>query len=252
MTAPVETSLVELADDTLEKLSRVSTNTITGVLMKIAGMRTRAVHGVRPVNPALCRFVGPAYTVRYVPIREDLTADASLASPTSHLAGTLDAVPAGSVLMIDMMRDDTSGALGDVLVARLIALEVAGVVADGGMRDTSVISGMSLPVFCAATAAPPSSRSLMAAGVGEIIGCGGVMVAPGDIVVGDADGVAVIPRHLADEVATKGEEQEHVEVWVKNKIEAGEKLAGLYPPGEATLAAYRAWRETGAHWSGFS
>lgn len=144
-----------LAPETLERLRKVSTDTITGVLMKIAGMRTRAIHGVHPVNPARCHFIGPAYTIRYVPIREDYTDSASPVSPGSRLHGRLDEIPAGSVVVLDMGRDDTSGALGDVIIARLIALGVAGVVADGGMRDVSVIAQMPLPVFCRGNAPPP-------------------------------------------------------------------------------------------------
>jgi regulator of RNase E activity RraA len=234
-----------LAPDTLDKLSRVSTDTITGLLIKIAGLRTRAVYGVRPMNPARCNFVGPAYTVRYVPVREDLTDSSSLASPTSHLAGTLDKIPPGCVVMLDMMRDATSGALGDVLVARMIAIGVAGIVADGGMRDAGMLAEMAMPIFCQATAAPPSTRSLLAADVQVRIGCGGVMVMPDDIIVGDCDGVAVIPRHLADEVASKGIEQERVEAWVKRRVERGAPVAGLYPPKDATLAAYNDWLARG-------
>jgi regulator of RNase E activity RraA len=228
-----------IAPDTLERLSKVSTDTITGVLMKIAGLRTRAIQGVHPIDPACCHFIGPAYTLRYVPIREDYTDSASPVSPGSRLHGRLDQIPAGGVVVIDMGRDDSSGALGDVIVARLIALGVAGVVADGGMRDVSVIAQMSLPVFCRGNAPPPSPRSLLAVGVQEVIGCGGVMVEPGDIVVADGNGVAVIPRHLAAEVAQKGEEQEEVEVWIKRQIEQGAPLSGLYPPTQEVMAKYR-------------
>jgi regulator of RNase E activity RraA len=229
----------QLAPDTLERLRKVSTDTIAGTLMKIAGMRTRAIQGVQPINPARCHFIGPAFTVRYVPIREDYMDHATPVSPGSHLYGKLDAIPAGSVVVLDMGRDDTSGALGDVIVARLIALGVAGVVADGAMRDVSVIAQMSLPVFCRGNAPPPSPRSLFAAGVQEVIGCGGVLVEPGDVVVADGNGVAVIPRHLADDVAHKGEEQEAIEVWIKGQIERGAPLAGLYPPTAEVMAKYR-------------
>src|ERR1039458_9153913 len=125
--------------ETIETLRKVSTDTITGVLMKLAGMRSRAIRDVHPIDPRRCHFVGPAYTLRYVPIREDHTAHASPVSPGSRLHGKLDEIPAGSVLVLDMGGDTTSGALGDVIIARLIALGVAGVVADGGMRDSSVI-----------------------------------------------------------------------------------------------------------------
>lgn len=229
----------KLAPDTLQTLRKVSTDTITGTLMKIAGMRTRAVRNVRPIDPRRCSFVGPAYTVRYVPIREDHTDRASLVSPGNPLVGKLDAIPAGSVVVMDMGGDETSGAIGDVIVARLIALGVAGVVVDGGMRDGGAIAAMTLPVWCRAAAPPPSPRSLMAVGVQEVIGCGGVMVEPGDVVVADGNGVAVIPRHLADEVAHKGAEQEEIEIWIRAQIEKGAPLKGLYPPTDEVWARYR-------------
>lgn len=235
----------QLAPGTIESLYRVSTDTITGILMKIAGMRTRAIRDVRPIDPRNCHFVGTAYTVRYVPIREDFTDRASPVSPGSRLHGRLDEIPAGSVVVIDMGGDATSGALGDVIVARLIALGVAGVVADGGMRDVSVIATMSLPVWARAPAPPPSPRSLLCAGMQEVIGCGGVMVEPGDVVVADGNGVAVIPRNLADQVASKGLEQEDVEVWIKSQISEGAPLAGLYPPTEDVMARWRRERGTG-------
>jgi regulator of RNase E activity RraA len=149
----------EVDPSTIELLRTVTTNTIAGLLIKIAGMRTRAIHGVRPINPDRCLFVGPAFTLRNVPIREDLTDRASMASPGSHLHGTIDTIPSGSVLVIDMLRDDSCGGLGDVLVAALIARGVVGVVADGGMRDGKAISSMSIPVFCAGIAPAPSNRA---------------------------------------------------------------------------------------------
>ncbi len=234
---------IELAPKTLDLLQHVSTDTITGLLMKIGGMRTRAVRNVHPLNQDCCRFIGPAFTVRYVPIREDFTDRASPVSPGSRLHGKLDQIPAGSVVMLDMGGDETSGAIGDVIAARFVALGAAGVVADGGMRDVSVIAGMKLPVWCKAAAPPPSPRSLLAVGTQEIIGCGGVMVEPNDIVVADANGVAVIPRHLVDEVARHGVEHEEVEIWIKAQIERGAPLSGLYPPTDDVMAKYRAARK---------
>lgn len=234
-----------LAPETLSLLATVSTDTIAGLLIKLGGLRTRSVPDVRPLNPERCQFVGPAYTVRFVPVREDLTENASLVSPTSHLLGTIDTIPAGSVVMMDMQRNTSCGAIGDVLVAALVARGVAGLVADGGMRDGRAIAAMTLPVFAAAVAPAPSGRALLAADVQQMIGCGGVLVIPGDIVVGDADGVVVIPRHLADEVARKGAEQEQVEAWVRRRIEQGAPVTGLYPPRQAALDGYRAWVAAG-------
>ncbi len=222
----------------LEKLQRVSTDTATSVLMK-HGMRTRAVRNVRPINPQRCRFIGPAVTLRFVPIREDLTTTASAVSPGGRLHGKLDTLPKGSVLVMDMGQDETSGAIGDIIAARLVAQGVAGVVADGGMRDIGVISDMALPVWSKAAAPPPSPRSLMAVGFQETIGCGGVMVEPGDIVMADPSGVVIVPETLVQEVADHGLEHEEIEVWIKGQIEKGAPLAGLYPPTEEVHARWR-------------
>lgn len=222
----------------LDKLQRVSTDTATSVLMK-HGMRTRAVRNVRPINPQRCRFIGPAVTLRFVPIREDLTTTASAVSPGGRLHGKLDTLPKGSVLVMDMGQDETSGAIGDIIAARLVALGVAGVVADGGMRDIGVISDMALPVWSKAAAPPPSPRSLMAVGFQETIGCGGVMVEPGDIVMADPSGVVIVPQALVQEVADHGLEHEEIEVWIKGQIEKGAPLAGLYPPTDEVHARWR-------------
>ncbi len=235
---------MSLAPDTLDRLHRVSTATITTQLLKNHGMRTRAITGVRPVDPKRCKFIGPAYTVRYVPMREDLSMGGKRALGMNPLGDAIDAAPAGSIFVFDMNGDATSGALGDILIARLIARGVAGVVADGGMRDIEPVQQMTLPVFCRGYAAPPSFASLLAAETQCVIGCGGVLVMPDDIVVADADGVVVIPRYLADAVAQAGDEQEQMEAWVRRKIEAGASVHDFYPPGEQALAEYRRWQAT--------
>ncbi len=229
----------KLAPEMIATLRKVSTDTLTGELIRLAGMRSRAVRHVRPIDPACCTFIGPAYTLRYVPLREDHAGRASVVSPGSPLLGTMDKVPAGSVVVMDMGGDDSSGAIGDVIAARLKSLGVVGVVADGGMRDGMAITAMGLPVWCRAVAAPPSPRSLMAVGVQEIIGCGGVMVEPADIVVADGDGVVVIPRHLVEQVAHEGAEHEEIEIWIRAQIEKGAPLKGLYPPTEEVFARWR-------------
>ena len=235
---------VTLAPDTLERLHRVSTATITTQLLKNHGLRTRAIAGVKPVDARRCRFVGPAYTVRYVPMREDLSMGGKRPA-ANPMQEAIDTAPAGSVFVIDMNGDPRCGALGDILIARLIARGVAGVVADGGMRDIEPVQHMTLPVFCSGYAAPPSFATLLVADTQRPIGCGGVLVIPGDIVVADADGVVVIPRYLADAVALAGDEQEQMEAWVRRKIEGGAAVRDFYPPGEAALAEYRQWVAAG-------
>jgi regulator of RNase E activity RraA len=236
---------VTLAPDTLDRLHRVSTATLTTQLLKNHGLRTRAIPAVKPVDPRRCRFVGPAYTVRYVPMREDLSMGGKRQLATNPLQDAIDNAPAGCVFVFDMNGDAGSGALGDILIARLIARGVAGVVADGGMRDIEPVQQMALPVFCRGFAAPPSFASLLAADTQQPIGCGGVLVLPDDIVVADADGVVVIPRYLADTVARAGEDQEQMEAWIRRKIEAGGTVRDFYPPSEQVLAEYRQGQEIG-------
>jgi regulator of RNase E activity RraA len=231
---------VVVDDATLKMLSEVSTNTLAGLLIKIAGMRTRTIRRARPLNPENARFVGPAYTLRNVPVREDLTDRASMVSPKSPLHGTVDRIPPGSVLVIDMLGDTTCGGLGDVMVAALAVRGVAALVTDGAMRDGEAIAAGSLPVFCNGVNPAPSNRALLAAGVQEMIGCGGVLVVPGDIVVGDSDGVVVVPRHLVAQVAREGHELEEVERWIKSEVEKGGRASDLYPPDETAVARFRA------------
>jgi regulator of RNase E activity RraA len=236
---------VTLAPDTLEQLRRVSTATLTTQLLKNHGLRTRAIPGVKPVDAGRCKFVGPAYTVRYVPMREDLSMGGMRALATSPLQDAIDNAPPGSVFVFDMNGDAGSGALGDILIARLIARGIAGVVADGGMRDIEQVQQMTLPVFCRGYAAPPSFASLLVADTQRAIGCGGVLVMPDDIVVADADGVVVVPRYLADTVAHAGEEQEQMEAWIRRKIEGGAMVRDFYPPNEQALEEYRRGQEIG-------
>lgn len=230
---------IELAADTLDRLRRVSTATLTTQLGKNHGLRSRAIGGVRPVDPRRCKFVGPAFTVRYVPMREDLVPGGARALTENPMQEAVDTIPSGSVFVIDMNGDTSCGALGDILIARLIARGVAGVVADGAMRDIEPVQQMTLPVFCRGFAAPPSFATLLVAEFQSVIGCGGVLVIPGDIVVADADGVVVIPRHLADTVARAGEAQEQMEAWIRGRIEAGGQVRDFYPPTEQGLADYR-------------
>jgi regulator of RNase E activity RraA len=225
--------------DMIETLREVSTATVTSQLIKQGGMRTRAVRGVRPIDQARCRFAGPAVTVRYAPMREDLDPIASIGHEDNPMTKAIETMPAGSVLVIQA-GGFAGGALGDVLVARLVARGVAAVVSDGAMRDIAAVAGLGMPVFCAAHTPNPSAAELLAVETGGVIGCGGVLVYPGDIVVGDGDGVAVIPRHLAEKVAEAGLEQERMEAWIRKRVEAGEPVKGLYPPSEATLAEWRA------------
>ncbi len=237
--------MIELAPDTLNKLREVSTATVTAQLIKIARLRTRSPLGVKPLDPNKARFVGPAVTLRYAPMREDLDARASTANPDNPTRIAIETATPGSVLVIDTGGCVGVGTIGDILGARLIYRGIAGVIADGAMRDVGPLAQMSLPIQCRASAPPPSSGALLAVGTGEAIGCGGVLVEPGDIVCADEDGTVIIPRHLADRVARDGLEQEEIEVFIKARVLAGEPIEGFYPATERTLLEYEAWIAAG-------
>ena len=229
--------------DVIRQLGEVSTNTLAGLMIKVAGLRTRTILGARPLNPGNARFAGPAFTLRNVPVREDLTDRASIVSRKSPFHGTIDRIPAGAVLVIDMGGNTTCGGLGDIMVAALAGRGVAALVTDGAMRDGEAMASGRLPIFCDGVAPAPSNRALLAAGIEEVIGCGGVLVEPGDIVVGDPDGVVVVPRHLAAQLAREGRELEEVEAWIKQQVESGVPAAELYPPDDAIMARFRAARD---------
>lgn len=235
-----------MSDTLLDTLRQVSTATLTSQLLKKHGMRSRTVRDVRPLNAARCRFVGPAVTLRYAPAREDLQAEAMIDGPGNPTGPLVDAMPAGAVLMVDMGGSLAGGALGDIMVARLIARGAAGLVTDGAMRDAGPVGAMALPVFCRGVTAPPSFNGLIAVDAQVPIGCGGVLVRPGDIVCADEDGVVVLPAHLAEGLARDGLEQERMEAWIKQRVEAGAPLKGLYPPSAEVVAEYRAWRDATA------
>jgi regulator of RNase E activity RraA len=228
-----------------DALAAISTNTLSALLLHNHGMWTRCITGVSPLHKDHARFVGPAFTVRCVPVREDMERHSSMANRGNPHFGTFDTIPAGCVVVYSTGGDTRSGSLGDVLMAVLKTRGVAGFVSDGAVRDGDAIAQMGMPVFCAAVTPPPIGRSLYTIGVQEIIGCGEVMVCPNDIVVADPDGVVVIPRHLAAEITEKGKDKEAIELWVRARIERGEPQADLYPPSEEVIAEYHRWRESG-------
>ena len=237
--------MIPLAADTLDTLRQVSTATITAQLIKIAGMRSRSPLGIAPLDRKRARFVGPAVTLRYAPMREDLDGRASTVHAENPTRQAIETAPPGSVLVIDMGGSIGGGAIGDILAARLIYRGIAGIVADGAMRDAGPLAEMTMPIHSRGFTPPPSSAALLAVGTGEPIGCGGVLVEPGDIVCADEDGVVVIPRHLADKVAADGLEQELIEVFIKARVLAGEPIDGFYPATERTKADYKAWIAAG-------
>jgi len=218
-------------------LDRASTATITTVLLK-KGIRRAWMRGPMPLASAAGkRVVGPAFTLRFVPAREDLATPASWSSPISTRAA-IEAMPSGVVAVVDAMGITDAGVFGDILTSRMRKREVAALVTDGAVRDLAGIVGTGLPVWCAGGAAPASVASLTFVGWQEPVGCGGVAVFPDDIIVADGDGAVVIPKAIVAEVAAEAEEQERLEAWIMREVEKGMPLPGLYPPNAETKARY--------------
>ena len=225
---------------TLAALADISTATLTTVLLK-RGLRHVWMRATRPLRPGQPRRVGPAFTLRFVPAREDLATPESWSSPRSTRAA-IEAMPEGCIAVVDAQGVDHAGIFGDILCARMVRRGVAGLVTDGVVRDVAGVLGTGLPVWCAGVAAPPSVSGLTFVGWQEPVGCGGVAVFPDDVVVADDDGVVVVPRALAESVAEAGLAQERFEAWVLAEVARGAPLPGLYPPDAATLARYESAR----------
>jgi len=222
-----------------EMLAAVSTATITTVLLK-KGLRNVWMRGPKPLRTGQPRLVGRAFTMRFVPAREDLATPESWASPRSTRAAIED-MPAGCVTVVDAMGVTDAGIFGDILCARMAKRGVAALVTDGVLRDVAGVLGTGLPAWCRGWAAPPSVAGLTFVNWQEPIGCGGVAVFPDDVVVADDDGAVVIPQKLVEEVATAAVEQERMEEWIMAEVGRGASLPGLYPPNAQNKARYEAW-----------
>lgn len=229
-----------LAPEIFERLRQIGTPTLTSQLYKL-GFRNTFLHGVRPVtrNP---RMAGEAVTLRFVPAREDVVAPNITGDPAYPQRKAIEEIEPGQVLVADCRGVTAAAAGGDILMARLAARGAAGFVTDGGMRDYPSIAEGSFPVYAGAPSAPFHWARHWAVDLQQPIGCAEVLVLPGDVVVGDGEGVVVIPRAVAATVAENGLEQEQLEQFILKKIQGGATLRGVYPPNEATLAEFRAQR----------
>ena len=201
------------------------------------------MRGVRPLARYPHNLVGPAFTLRNIPAREDLDRVEGFANPEHPQRKAIETVPAGHVLVVDCRGEAHAASGGEILMTRLSVRGVAGMVSDGGIRDSLPIAALAMPVFCAGPAAPLNLVAHHATETQVPIGCGGVAVYPGDLIVGDADGVVVLPAHLAAEIAAEAEAQERLEAWILRRVQDGARLPGTYPPDEATRAAYAAWQK---------
>jgi regulator of RNase E activity RraA len=224
----------------IQALSQVTTATVTTILLK-KGLRNVWLRGSVPLQPGQPRLVGRAFTLRFVPAREDLATPESWSSPKSTRAA-IEAMPAGCIAVVDAMGITDAGIFGDILCARMKQRGVAALVTDGVVRDAAGVLATGLPVWSAGVAAPPSVAGLTFVNWQEPIGCGGVAVFPNDIIVVDGDGAVVIPAALVEDVVKLGPEQESLEAWIMGEVERGVALPGLYPPNEETKARYTAFK----------
>src|SRR5918993_2272874 len=232
-----------LDDAAVRALSGVTTATLTTVLLK-KGLRNVWMRGSRSLRTGQRRVVGRAFTLRFVPVREDLATPESWSSPRST-RGAIEDMPEGCIAVGDAMGVTDAGIFGDILCARMKKRGVAALITDGVMRDGAGVASTGLPVWCSGVAAPASVAGLTFVGWQEPIGCGGVAVFPDDVIVADGDGAVVIPAALVEEVAKAGPEQELLELWIMREIEKGVPLPGLYPPNAETRARYEAEKGRG-------
>ncbi|MEJ7747949.1 MAG: hypothetical protein WKF56_01520 [Candidatus Limnocylindrales bacterium] len=219
-------------------LRAVSTATLTSQLLR-RGIRNSFLAGVRPLRPDL-RMVGRAVTLRYVPMREDVGTGAVFDNSTNPQRIAVESVEPGDVLVIDARGDTRAGSLGNILATRILRRGAAGIVTDGAFRDTPGFIELNLPTYAAAAHAATSATIHHPVDVGVPIGCAGVLVLPGDILVGDAEGVVVIPTAMVEAVAVDALEQERLEAYLLRLVDGGAGVAGIYPPNERTLEAYGA------------
>jgi regulator of RNase E activity RraA len=231
-----------LSEATRQRLAACSSATLSTQLFK-RGLRNQVLQGVARLTPQSPTLVGQAFTLRNIPAREDIDHIGVYENPEHPQRKAIEIAPPGSVLVIDCRGDARAASAGGILVRRLEVRGVAGLVTDGGLRDTPEIALRRFPVYCKAPAAPISLIGHHAVESNVPVGCGGVAVYPGDVVVGDGEGVIVIPLGIAEEVAADTFEQEKLEEFVQLEIAAGRPLPGTYPPDAATKARYEVWKK---------
>ena len=233
-----------LKPETRDKLSGVSVATLATALYK-RGLRHQVIQDVRPVKPKGRNMVGPAFTLRYMPAREDRNTLAEFRNPQHPQRHAIETCPPGSVLVMDSRKDASAASAGDILINRLMVRGGAGVVTDGGFRDAMNIGELDMPAYHHRPSSPTNLTINEAIDINVPIGCGDAPVFPGDVLVGDDDSVIVIPAHLADEVADEAVEMTAYEDFVLEQVQGGATIIGLYPATkEENLTAFAAWRKT--------
>ena len=222
---------------TRDTLKNASTASIATLLYK-RGLRNQFIQGVSSLGSVSTHMVGPIYTLRYIPAREDLNPITVFQNADHPQRVAVESIPKGHVLVMDCRQDASAASAGSILATRLEVRGCAGIVTDGGLRDADEISKLTLPAFCAKPSAPTNLTKHQALDINVPIGCGGVAVFPGDIAVGDGDGVIVIPAEIADDIAAEAKNMEHFENWVIEEVKSGASIIGLYPMNNETKIRY--------------
>lgn len=232
-----------LSDTTRAKLKKISTASIATALYK-RGLRNQFVQGVVPVSPKSETMVGQAFTLRYIPAREDRNPITVFRNPDHPQRVAMETCPPGHVLVMDARKDARAASAGSILITRLALRGAAGVVSDGGFRDAEGIGALDMPAYYAKASAPTNLTLHEALDINVPISCGDVAVFPGDVMLGDKDGVMVIPAHLVEELAEECSGMESYEAFVLEQVNAGASIIGLYPPTkEEHLKNYEEWRK---------
>ncbi len=233
-----------LTPENREKLKQISTASVTTALFK-RGLRNTYLYGPQMINPNAPRMVGEAYTLRYIPSREDLDHIGVFEDRTHPQRKGVEEIPEGHVMVIDARGDRRAASAGNILVTRMMVRGVAGVVTDGGFRDAGEIAELDFPAYHTGPSAPTNLIRHRAIALNDPIACGGVGVYPGDIMMGDSDGVVCIPAHLANEMAEEVFEMTVFEDFVQERVLAGQSTFGLYPPTDPqTKVDFADWRKT--------
>ena len=232
-----------ISSSTHNKLMNVSTATICTALFK-KGFRNQFIQNVQPLNPGHPNMVGEAFTLRYIPAREDLNTIEVFKNPKHPQRAAVEECPPGAVMVIDSRNNPKAASAGSILVTRLMKRGVAGIVTDGGFRDSPEIANLAIPAYHQRPSAPTNLTVHCAVDINLPIGCGEAPVYPGDVIVGDAEGVVVIPANIADDIANEAFEMTAFEDFVTEKVMEGQTIIGLYPPtDEANVTAFKKWRE---------
>jgi regulator of RNase E activity RraA len=235
--------MATLTPENRARLAKISSATLSTALFK-RGLRNTVIQGALPLNPAAARMVGEAYTLRYIPAREDLDHIRVFEDRTHPQRKAVEEIPPGHVMVIDSRKDPRAASAGNILIMRMAKRGAAGIVTDGGFRDSPVLAELPFPVYCVRPSAPTNLTRHHAVDINLPIGCGDVPVYPGDIVVGDREAVVVIPAGIANEIAEEAAAMTEFEDWVESRVSEGRSTFGLYPPDEATRAEFAAWQKS--------